>query len=167
MEEAYPSRIICQLCLLYDMKHLGPCFQATMNNLYLHTLKTPLISILIKSSPLIRGLQYPVFIRMFFNSIDFAIFLPMIFGLYWFVTQRNLKAQNTLLLLASYFFYGYWDWRFLSLIVFSSFIDYSIGLKLSSTNKKLTRKLLLCTSLVVNLGFLAFFKYSNFYRIES
>ena len=72
---------------------------------------------------------------MLFNSIDFAIFLPIVFLLYWFVANKNLRIQNILLLVASYIFYGWWDWRFLSLIAFSSFVDYFVGIGLSKTNK--------------------------------
>ena len=100
---------------------------------------------------------------MLFNSIDFAIFLPIVFILYWFVTQKNLKLQNLLLLIASYIFYGWWDWRFLSLIIFSSFVDYFIGVALSKTKISKKRKLLLLASILVNLGFLGFFKYYNFF----
>ncbi|MFK7783397.1 MBOAT family O-acyltransferase [Psychroserpens sp.] len=100
---------------------------------------------------------------MLFNSIDFAIFLPIVFFLYWFVANKNLKLQNFLIVLASYTFYGWWDWRFLSLILFSTIIDYSIGRKLQSEKKARNRKLLLWTSILVNLGFLGFFKYYNFF----
>ncbi len=100
---------------------------------------------------------------MLFNSIDFAIFLPIVFLLYWFVFNKNLKAQNFFLLVASYIFYGWWDWRFLSLIVFSSMVDYLVGIQLQKTDDKLKRKLLLSTSIFVNLGFLGFFKYYNFF----
>jgi len=100
---------------------------------------------------------------MLFNSIDFAIFLPAVFILYWFVFGRNLKAQNYLLVVASYFFYGWWDWRFLSLIIFSTIVDYSVGLKLSKQENQSIRKLLLWISILVNLGFLGFFKYYNFF----
>lgn len=100
---------------------------------------------------------------MLFNSIEFAIFMPVVFGLYWFVTQRNLKIQNALLLVASYVFYGWWDWRFLSLIVFSSFVDYFVGVRLGKTEDKVKRKALLLVSILVNLGFLGFFKYFNFF----
>ncbi len=100
---------------------------------------------------------------MLFNSIDFAIFLPIVFILYWFVTQKNLKVQNGLLLIASYVFYGWWDWRFLSLIIFSSTVDYLVGIGLSKTDEKRKRTLLLLTSIFVNLGFLGFFKYYNFF----
>jgi alginate O-acetyltransferase complex protein AlgI len=100
---------------------------------------------------------------MLFNSLDFAIFLPIVFILYWFVTQRNLKLQNVLIVLASYVFYGWWDWRFLSLIVFSTLVDYTIGVKLQTEANNSKRKLLLWTSILVNLGFLGFFKYYNFF----
>ena len=100
---------------------------------------------------------------MLFNSIDFVIFLPIVFILYWFVFQKKLNSQNTLIALSSYLFYGWWDWRFLSLIIFSSVVDYVIGLELHKTNKILKRKLLLWLSIIVNLGFLGFFKYFNFF----
>ena len=100
---------------------------------------------------------------MLFNSIDFAIFLPIVFLLYWFVFNRNLKAQNFLIVVASYVFYGWWDWRFLSLILFSTVVDYTVGLQLSKTNQANKRKVLLWTSILVNLGFLGFFKYYNFF----
>ncbi|MFI2743090.1 MBOAT family O-acyltransferase [Zhouia sp. PK063] len=100
---------------------------------------------------------------MFFNSIEFVIFLPVVFLLYWFVFQRNLKQQNLLLLLASYVFYGWWDWRFLSLIIFSTLLDYSIGRALLYQQKEGYRKALLWTSILINLGFLGFFKYYNFF----
>lgn len=100
---------------------------------------------------------------MFFNSIDFAIFLPLVFILYWFVFNKNLKFQNFLIVAASYVFYGWWDWRFLSLILFSTLVDYAVGVQLSKETNVKKRKLLLYTSLLVNLGFLGFFKYYNFF----
>ncbi|KAA5825598.1 MBOAT family protein [Algibacter amylolyticus] len=100
---------------------------------------------------------------MLFNSIDFAIFLPIVFILYWFLTNNNLKLQNLLITIASYLFYGWWDWRFLSLIIFSTLVDYSIGIALTKQKKTSHRKLLLWTSILVNLGFLGFFKYYNFF----
>ena len=100
---------------------------------------------------------------MLFNSIDFAIFLPIVFILYWFVTNKNLKLQNLLIVAASYLFYGWWDWRFLSLIFFSTIVDYSIGLLLRKEENKIKRRALLWTSILVNLGFLGFFKYYNFF----
>ena len=100
---------------------------------------------------------------MLFNSIDFAIFLPIVFLLYWFVTNKNLKLQNFLIVVASYMFYGWWDWRFLSLIFFSTIVDFLVGLMLSKEENKTRRKALLWTSILVNLGFLGFFKYYNFF----
>jgi D-alanyl-lipoteichoic acid acyltransferase DltB (MBOAT superfamily) len=100
---------------------------------------------------------------MLFNSLDFAVFLPIVFILYWFFTQRNLRLQNALIVAASYVFYGWWDWRFLSLIIFSTLVDYSIGKRLKSEEKQGIRKLLLWSSIIVNLGFLGFFKYYNFF----
>ncbi len=100
---------------------------------------------------------------MLFNSIEFAIFLPVVFILYWFVTNNNLKIQNVLLLASSYFFYGWWDWRFLSLIAFSTIVDFFVGIQLGKTNVKSKRKWLLLTSIFVNIGFLACFKYFNFF----
>lgn len=100
---------------------------------------------------------------MLFNSLDFAVFLPIVFALYWFVTNHNLKLQNALIVAASYVFYGWWDWRFLSLIIFSTLVDYSIGRRLKNEQKQSTRKILLWTSIIVNLGFLGFFKYYNFF----
>src|SRR5680860_887448 len=100
---------------------------------------------------------------MLFNSIDFAIFLPIVFILYWFVTDKNLKLQNFLIVAASYLFYGWWDWRFLALILFSTLVDYTVGQKLRNEENKLKRKTLLWISILVNLGFLGFFKYYNFF----
>ena len=100
---------------------------------------------------------------MLFNSIDFAIFLPIVFILYWFVTNKNLKLQNFLIVAASYLFYGWWDWRFLSLILFSTVVDFTVGQKLRNEGNQLKRKTLLWTSILVNLGFLGFFKYYNFF----
>ncbi len=100
---------------------------------------------------------------MLFNSIDFAIFFFFVFLLYWFVTNRSLKLQNLLIVIASYVFYGWWDWRFLSLILFSTLIDYSIGRLLEKEMVDRKRKLYLWISILVNLGFLGFFKYYNFF----
>lgn len=100
---------------------------------------------------------------MLFNSIEFFIFLPIVFILYWFVTNKNLKAQNFLVAAASFFFYGWWDWRFLSLLAFSSLLDFGIGLLLEKTEDNAKRKWLLFTSMSVNLGLLGFFKYFNFF----
>ncbi|MDD2474818.1 MAG: MBOAT family protein [Dysgonamonadaceae bacterium] len=100
---------------------------------------------------------------MLFNSLDFAVFLPIVFFLYWFVFKKNLRIQNLLIVIASYVFYGWWDWRFLSLIIFSTLIDYTVGIRLGKEERALNRKVLLWVSIVVNLGFLGFFKYYNFF----
>ena len=100
---------------------------------------------------------------MLFNSIAFAIFLPVVFVLYWFLFQKNLKARNFFLLAASYLFYGWWDYRFLSLIFISSLVDYIVGLRLEKTGESKKRAILLGISLAVNLGFLGVFKYFNFF----
>ncbi len=100
---------------------------------------------------------------MLFNSIDFAVFLPAVFILYWFAANRNLQLQNALVVVASYVFYGWWDWRFLSLIAFSTLVDYLVGRSLTGQEDPRKRKFLLWTSILVNLGFLGFFKYFNFF----
>jgi alginate O-acetyltransferase complex protein AlgI len=100
---------------------------------------------------------------MLFNSLEFAVFLPLVFILYWFVFNKNLKFQNLLIAAASYLFYGWWDWRFLALILFSTFLDYSIGIVMSGTKSPVKRKLFLWISILANLGFLGFFKYFNFF----
>jgi alginate O-acetyltransferase complex protein AlgI len=99
---------------------------------------------------------------MLFNSIDFAIFLPIVFFIYWFIA-KNRKAQNIVLFISSYIFYGWWDWRFLSLLLISSFVDYFVGLGLSAETNPSKRKFLLILSISVNIGFLFFFKYFNFF----
>tara|TARA_X000000950_G_scaffold231669_1_gene280296 strand:+ start:9940 stop:11406 length:1467 start_codon:yes stop_codon:yes gene_type:complete len=99
---------------------------------------------------------------MLFNSIDFAIFLPTVFIIYW-VLNKSLKVQNLFLLIVSYIFYGWWDWRFLGLIIFSTLIDYSIGIALLKEKKLLKRKFFLWISIITNIGVLGFFKYYNFF----
>lgn len=103
---------------------------------------------------------------MLFNSIEFAVFLPIVFLLYWFVFNKNLKLQNLLLLVSSYIFYGWWDWRFLTMMAFTTLIDYWVGIGLMNNKNKTQRKVLLLTSIILNLGLLGFFKYYNFF-IES
>ena len=99
---------------------------------------------------------------MLFNSIDFAIFLPIVFTLYW-VLRNQLKLQNLLIVVASYIFYGMWDWRFLFLILFSTVVDYTMGILIERNDSKNKKKLFLWISILVNLGFLGYFKYSNFF----
>lgn len=101
---------------------------------------------------------------MLFNSIDFAIFLPVVFALYWWLNSYQLRLQNILVLLASYCFYAWWDWRFLSLIMISTLVDFELGKRLGKEVQVDKRKRLLWFSLVTNLGFLGFFKYFNFFQ---
>lgn len=100
---------------------------------------------------------------MLFNSFDFAIFLPLVFFIYWFVTNKSLKLQNAFIVAASFLFYGWWDWRFLLLMVASASIDYVVGVQLDKEENKLKRKFLLFASMGANLGILCFFKYFNFF----
>ena len=100
---------------------------------------------------------------MLFNSIDFALFLPIVFLLYWLVFARSLRLQNAFLLVMSMVFYGWWDWRFLGLVFFSACVDYFVALALERTDVPKRRKLLLVISLVTNLGLLGFFKYFDFF----
>lgn len=100
---------------------------------------------------------------MFFNSVEFFVFLPIVYLTYWYATGRNIKIQNALLLVASYFFYGWWDWRFLLLIAFSSTVDFIIGKLLSTRDDDNTRKTLLAISIFINIGLLGLFKYYNFF----
>jgi D-alanyl-lipoteichoic acid acyltransferase DltB (MBOAT superfamily) len=103
---------------------------------------------------------------MLFNSFEFIVFLTSLFALYWFVVNKNIKTQNLLLLVASYFFYGWWDWRFLLLLAFLSITNYYIGLEIEKNGTDRKGQLWLGTGLVINLGVLGFFKYYNFF-IES
>jgi D-alanyl-lipoteichoic acid acyltransferase DltB (MBOAT superfamily) len=109
---------------------------------------------------------------MLFNSITFAIFLPIVFLLYWFVFQRNLKVQNFFVVVASYIFYGWWDWRFLLLIAFTSFCSWGCGLLMQRVDSQIIkapdfkRKILSISNIVLNLGILGVFKYYNFF-VES
>ncbi|REG99090.1 MBOAT family O-acyltransferase [Flavobacterium aquicola] len=100
---------------------------------------------------------------MLFNSLNFAIFLPIVFLLYWFVTNKSLKFQNLLLLASSYFFYACWDWRFLFLLIFSTLLDYFTGIKMSESKDQRTKNFWFWLSISINLGFLGVFKYYNFF----
>ncbi len=100
---------------------------------------------------------------MLFNSIDFALFLPIVFFLYWFVANKNYKHQNMLLLVASYFFYACWDYRFMFLLLFSTVLDYVTGLKMFDAKTNWGKKFWFWLSIGINLGFLGFFKYYNFF----
>jgi D-alanyl-lipoteichoic acid acyltransferase DltB (MBOAT superfamily) len=100
---------------------------------------------------------------MLFNSLEFALFLPLVFLLHWFVAGKRVWSQNLLILAASYVFYGWWDWRFLSLIVLSSTVDYLVGLGFLKFEGARARRALLLTSIAINLGILGTFKYFNFF----
>ena len=103
---------------------------------------------------------------MLFNSLDFAIFLPVVFLLYWFIFNRTIRIQNFFIVVASFTFYGWWDWRFLFLLLFSCLLDYSLGRLLMREKDETKRKIILWISVCINLGFLGFFKYYNFF-VES
>ncbi|WP_281637408.1 MBOAT family O-acyltransferase [Flavobacterium marginilacus] len=100
---------------------------------------------------------------MFFNSLAFAVFLPIVFILYWFVFNKTKSNQNALLIAASYYFYSCWDWRFLFLLVFSTFLDYYTGIRIEKSQTEKSRNFWFWLSILVNLGFLGIFKYYNFF----
>lgn len=97
---------------------------------------------------------------MLFNSLSFAIFYPIVFILYWLLNKK-LKVQNVLLLIASYYFYACWDWRFLFLLMFSTLLDFFTGIKMETDLKR--KKFWFWSSIIINLGFLGIFKYYNFF----
>jgi len=98
-----------------------------------------------------------------FNSLQYAVFLPLVLVVYWVLRRR---AQNVLLLAASYLFYGSFNWRFLGLLMLSTATDYTVGRLLEVTSDKRRRKLIFVVSLAVNLGILGFFKYFNFFATD-
>ena len=101
---------------------------------------------------------------MLFNSLEFAVFLPIVFLLYWFVFNRNVKWQNLFVLVASYVFYGWWDWRFLGLVVFTSLCTYASGLLIDKYRDTPRRaKWVSALNIVVNLLILGVFKYYDFF----
>lgn len=100
---------------------------------------------------------------MLFNSIEFALFLPIVFILYWFVFNKTNRVQNVLILVASFIFYGWWDWRFLFLLLFTSMVDYYLAQQLEKTEDVRKRKVILLLSIISNLSVLGFFKYYNFF----
>jgi len=103
---------------------------------------------------------------MLFNSLAFAAFLTVVFTLYWGVFAKAIRARNVFILIASYVFYGAWDWRFLLLIAFSTAVDYVAALAMEKSTSPKRRKGLLAVSLIVNIGLLAYFKYAGFF-VES
>ncbi len=100
---------------------------------------------------------------MSFNSIDYLFFLPTVWILYWLIGSNRYKTQNVLILIASYFFYGLWDWRFLSLIIASTLVDYFVGIEIHRSDSHGIRKRWLWLSVVFNVSLLGFFKYYNFF----
>ena len=100
---------------------------------------------------------------MLFNSLEFALFLPIVFLIYWFAVSRKLIVQNGFLLIASYFFYGWWDWRFLFLLISLSLFNYSIGLQIDKNVTGTKKKIWFIGSLFLNIGILGVFKYYNFF----
>src|SRR5262245_51868486 len=100
---------------------------------------------------------------MLFNSFGFLLFLPTVFFLFWLLRPAGVRAQNVLLIAASYLFYGMWDYRYLVPLFGSSLIDFVVGMKLASTTEPRLRKVLIGISLVTQLGLLCFFKYYGFF----
>ncbi|PKV51002.1 D-alanyl-lipoteichoic acid acyltransferase DltB (MBOAT superfamily) [Aquimarina sp. MAR_2010_214] len=100
---------------------------------------------------------------MLFNSLDFFIFLPIVFVLYWFIFYKQIQIQNLFILIASYIFYGLWDWRFLFLILASTIIDFFVGQAIYTSNSNQRKKNWLWISVIFNIGLLGFFKYYNFF----
>ncbi len=108
---------------------------------------------------------------MLFNSISFLIFLPIVYGLYWWIQswgnfKHTISVQNILLLIASYFFYAYWNIWFLGLLIFSTSLDYFSGLKIESSATNQHKKIWFWLSICINLGLLGLFKYFNFISIN-
>lgn len=102
---------------------------------------------------------------MLFNSLEFLIFLPTVFLLYWFLFNRSLPLQNLLVLVASYFFYGWWSWEFMGLLLLSTALDYAYAFGVALQSRRRAR-LFLWLSIINNLGILAIFKYYNFFAAE-
>ena len=100
---------------------------------------------------------------MYFNSINFLVFLLSVFIFYWFIGSKSKNVQNLILISASYFFYSCWDWRFLSLLIFSTLLDYYAGIKIEKSSNQRISRLWFISSIGINLGFLAVFKYYNFF----
>lgn len=103
---------------------------------------------------------------MFFNSLSFAVFLPLVFLFYWLVGRTSKRAQNSILIIASYYFYSCWDWRFLFLLLFSTFLDYFTAIQIEKGRTNKSRKFWFWLSIIINLGFLGVFKYYDFFAIS-
>jgi alginate O-acetyltransferase complex protein AlgI len=101
---------------------------------------------------------------MLFNTYTFWVFYAAVLPLYWFLAQRH--RQNQMLIVASYFFYGWWDWRFLPILLFSTIIDYRLGLLVHRASSQRSKRRLVAVSVCVNLLILGIFKYYNFFSHE-
>jgi len=100
---------------------------------------------------------------MTFNSIDFIVFFPIVFFLYWFVLKNSAKYQNILLLISSVFFYCWADWRFLFLILANAFFNFFIGVKIADSTKEKSQQGFFWLGIAFNVGVLGYFKYFNFF----
>lgn len=100
---------------------------------------------------------------MLFNSLEFFVFLPIVFMLFWFFGKNKPKAQNVILLISSYVFYGWWDYRFLSLIILSTLVDFYVGKAIFKSSVSINKNKWLWVSIVFNIGLLGFFKYFDFF----
>lgn len=98
---------------------------------------------------------------MLFNSFAFLLFLPIVFALHWY--GRGMRWQNTVVILASFFFYGWWDWRFLLLMIATCIANYYIGLRIEHYSDRKHRKAWLLCAIILNIGLLGIFKYFNFF----
>jgi D-alanyl-lipoteichoic acid acyltransferase DltB (MBOAT superfamily) len=100
---------------------------------------------------------------MLFNSVEFLIFLPAVFILYWFIVNKNLRLQNSFLLVASYVFYGWWDWRFLFLLAGVGLFNYMAGIALSEAGTPGKKRAWMLAGVAINVVTLCVFKYFNFF----
>ncbi|MCF6133015.1 MBOAT family O-acyltransferase [Flavobacterium wongokense] len=103
---------------------------------------------------------------MFFNSLQFAYFLPVVFLAYWFIPNKSKTSQNIVLTVASYYFYSCWDWRFMFLLLFSTLLVYFSGLKLEESKAEFSRKFWLWMTVIISLAFLGIFKYYDFFAVS-
>jgi len=100
---------------------------------------------------------------MAFASFEFILFFAVFLILYWLVFNKNLKAQNAFILVSSYVFFAWWDWRFLSILIGSSIINYTLGIYIDKTENEKRKSFLLLLGVITGLGMLLFFKYYNFF----
>ena len=103
---------------------------------------------------------------MFFNSLHFALFLPIVFLLFWLGFSKTKTVQNAFLLLVSYVFYSFWDWHFLFLLLFSTFLVYYTGIKIQDSSTTKSKSFWFWASIIINVGFLGIFKYYDFFAVS-